>query len=94
MPILDEHINTPRIGLGEPFQRPHPLTAVRLTSHSPNSLPAGVITVYDTTAPPPSPETLGLAACPPVQPFDIGVDLGAGRARIDRGIDAVSIELQ
>jgi hypothetical protein len=48
VPILDEHINTPRIGL-VPFQRSHPLTAVKLTNDSPNSLPAGVITVYDSS---------------------------------------------
>jgi hypothetical protein len=49
VPILDEHINTPCIGL-VPFQKPHPLTSVRLANDSPNSLPAGVMTVYDTTA--------------------------------------------
>lgn len=48
VPILDEHVNTPRIGL-VPFQRSHPLTAVRLTNDSPNSLPAGVMTVYDSS---------------------------------------------
>jgi hypothetical protein len=48
VPILDEHINTPRIGL-VPFEQPHPLTAVKLTNDSPGSLPAGVITVYDSS---------------------------------------------
>jgi hypothetical protein len=49
VPILDAHVATPRVGL-VPFRQTHPLTAVRLTNDSPNSLPAGVITVYDSAA--------------------------------------------
>jgi hypothetical protein len=53
VPILDESIKTPRIGL-VPFGKPHPLTAVKLTNDTDNSLPAGVMTIYDTTASGPS----------------------------------------
>jgi len=46
VPIIDRAIPAPRIGL-VPFQQPHPLAAVRLRNDDPRSLPAGVLTLYD-----------------------------------------------
>lgn len=48
VPILDQTVAAPRIGL-VPFHQTHPLTAVRLRNDTPNALPAGVVTVYDTS---------------------------------------------
>ncbi|HVY14723.1 MAG TPA: hypothetical protein VHB27_05825 [Rhodopila sp.] len=47
--IFDSTQAAPRVGL-VPFRATHPLTSVRLKADSAHSLPAGVITVYDTVA--------------------------------------------
>jgi hypothetical protein len=47
--IFDAKLDAPRIGL-VPFMQDHPLTSVRLKADGTHSLPAGVITVYDTVA--------------------------------------------
>jgi hypothetical protein len=46
VPIIDRDVPAPRIGL-VPFQKIHPLAAVRLRNDGQQSLPAGVLTVYD-----------------------------------------------
>jgi hypothetical protein len=46
VPIIDRDVPAPRIGL-VPYQRPHPLAAVRIRNDDPRSLPAGVLTLYD-----------------------------------------------
>jgi hypothetical protein len=46
VPIIDRDVPAPRIGL-VPFQRTHPLAAVRIRNDSTRSLPAGVLTLYD-----------------------------------------------
>ena len=46
VPIIDREMPAPRIGL-VPFRAAHPLTAVRLKNDDPRSLPAGVLTLYD-----------------------------------------------
>jgi hypothetical protein len=47
VPIFDAKLDAPRVGL-VPFMQTHPLMSVRLTADGKHSLPAGVITVYDT----------------------------------------------
>jgi hypothetical protein len=47
--IFDETLDAPRIGL-VPYMQMHPLMSVRLKADGTHSLPAGVITVYDTVA--------------------------------------------
>ncbi|HEX4366014.1 MAG TPA: DUF4139 domain-containing protein [Rhodopila sp.] len=49
VPILDREIPAARIDL-VPFRQPHPLAAVRITNNGAQSLPAGVLTLYDTNA--------------------------------------------
>ena len=49
VPILDREIPAARIDL-VPFQQPHPLAAVRITNNGAQSLPAGVLTLYDSGA--------------------------------------------
>jgi hypothetical protein len=49
VPIIDREVPAPRICL-VPFQQPHPLAAVRLKNDDAHSLPAGVLTLYETTA--------------------------------------------
>lgn len=46
VPIIDREMPAPRIGL-VPFRAAHPLAAVRLKNDDPRSLPAGVLTLYD-----------------------------------------------
>jgi len=46
VPIIDRDVPAPRIGLVL-FQHPHPLAAVRIRNDDPRSLPAGVLTIYD-----------------------------------------------
>jgi hypothetical protein len=46
VPIIDREFPAPRIGLVA-FQQTHPFAAVRLRNDSTQSLPAGVLTVYD-----------------------------------------------
>ena len=46
VPILDRVVAAARIGL-VPFNRTHPLAAIRVTNDTTTSLPAGVLTVYD-----------------------------------------------
>ncbi len=46
VPIIDRDVPAPRIDL-VPFQNPHPLAAVRIRNDSARSLPAGVLTLYD-----------------------------------------------
>jgi hypothetical protein len=46
LPIIDRTVPAPKIGL-VPFQKPHPLTAVRIRNDEQRSLPAGVLTLYD-----------------------------------------------
>lgn len=47
--IFDTRLAAPRIGL-VPYMQTHPLMSVRLKADGAHSLPAGVITVYDTVA--------------------------------------------
>ena len=47
VPILDREVPARRIGL-VPFNRPHPIAAVRITNDTATSLPAGVLTLYET----------------------------------------------
>ncbi|WP_158933037.1 DUF4139 domain-containing protein, partial [Acidisphaera sp. S103] len=49
VPILDREIPAARIAL-VPFLQPHPLAAVRITNNGDQSLPAGVLTLYDNGA--------------------------------------------
>ncbi len=49
MPIIDRNVPVERIGL-VPFQQPHPLVAVRVHNTGPESLPAGVLTIYETAS--------------------------------------------
>ena len=46
VPILDQEVSAPRIGL-VPDGQTHPLAAVRVRNDSGQSLPAGVLTLYD-----------------------------------------------
>ena len=46
VPILDQEVPAPRIGL-VPYGQTHPLAAVRVRNDSGQSLPAGVLTLYD-----------------------------------------------
>ncbi len=46
VPIIDREMPAPRIGL-VPFRATHPLAAVRVKNDDPRSLPAGVLTLYD-----------------------------------------------
>jgi hypothetical protein len=46
VPIIDRQVPAARIGL-VPFQQPHPLAAIRIKNDDTNSLPAGVLTLYD-----------------------------------------------
>jgi hypothetical protein len=48
VPIIDRDVPAARIGL-VPFQQSHPLSAVRIRNDGPRSLPAGVLTFYDST---------------------------------------------
>lgn len=48
VPIVDREIPAPRIGL-VPFKYTHPLAAVRVKNDDPRSLPAGVLTFYDSS---------------------------------------------
>ncbi len=48
VPIVDREFPAPRIGL-VPFMQTHPLAAVRLKNDGAQSLPAGVLTIYDST---------------------------------------------
>ena len=48
VPILDRDIPASRVGL-VPFRRPHPLAAVRVRNNEARGLPAGVLTLYDST---------------------------------------------
>jgi hypothetical protein len=48
VPILDRQIPASRLDLA-PFLQPHPLAAVRITNNSAQSLPAGVLTLYDSS---------------------------------------------
>jgi hypothetical protein len=48
VPIIDRDVPAPRIGL-VPFQSQHPLTSVRIRNDDSHSLPAGVLTFYDST---------------------------------------------
>ncbi|HEY4173082.1 MAG TPA: hypothetical protein VGM42_08635, partial [Rhodopila sp.] len=49
VPILDREIPAGRVDL-VPFQQTNPLAAVRVTNNGTQSLPAGVLTLYDTGA--------------------------------------------
>ncbi len=49
VPILDQAVAAPRIGL-VPEGQTHPLAAVRVRNDSGQSLPAGVLTLYDSAA--------------------------------------------
>ena len=49
VPIIDREVPAPRVGL-VPFLQPHPLASVRVRNDDPRSLPAGVLTLYDTSA--------------------------------------------
>jgi hypothetical protein len=49
VPVLDTGLTLSRIGL-VPYMQTHPLMSVRLKADGAHSLPAGVITVYDTVA--------------------------------------------
>ena len=46
MPIIDREIPAGSVGL-VPFMQPHPLSAVRIQNDAGQSLPAGVLTLYD-----------------------------------------------
>jgi hypothetical protein len=46
VPIIDRQVPAARIGL-VPFQQSHPLAAIRVKNDDTNSLPAGVLTLYD-----------------------------------------------
>jgi hypothetical protein len=46
VPILDREIPAARVDL-VPYQQSHPLAAVRITNNGSQSLPAGVLTLYD-----------------------------------------------
>jgi hypothetical protein len=48
VPILDRQLPASRIDL-VPFLQPHPLAAVRITNNGAQSLPAGVLTLYDSS---------------------------------------------
>ncbi len=47
VPIIDRDVPAQRIGL-VPFFRAHPLAAIRIKNDDSRSLPAGVLTIYDT----------------------------------------------
>ena len=49
VPILDQALPAARIGL-LPFGRAHPLASVKVTNATADSLPAGVLTLYDQSA--------------------------------------------
>ena len=46
VPIIDRDVPAPRIGL-VPYRQPHPLASVRILNDDSRSLPAGVLTIYD-----------------------------------------------
>jgi hypothetical protein len=46
LPIIDRQVPAARIGL-VPYQQSHPLAAIRVKNDDTNSLPAGVLTLYD-----------------------------------------------
>ncbi len=49
LPIIDREVTARRIGLVQQG-RPHPLAAIELTNNTATSLPAGVLTLYDSGA--------------------------------------------
>ena len=49
VPIIDREMPASRIGL-VPFLQQHPLASVRVRNDDPRSLPAGVLTLYDTSS--------------------------------------------
>ena len=50
VPILDRMVTADRVGLVQ-LNRPHPLAAVKITNDTGNSLPAGLLTLYDPASP-------------------------------------------
>lgn len=46
MPIIDRDVPAGSVGLA-PFMQPHPLSAIRIRNDGEQSLPAGVLTLYD-----------------------------------------------